>query len=407
VLFFFFLKFILWLFQFNEHRFPIALKLALGEISARKTSSLLSMFLIGISVFFVTVVEVIKSDFIGNLSTTSASAEKPNLYFLDVQKTQAEQLQSYLKQTTSGRIDLAPITRARLLKINNAAVSESEQGSDEERLRQREQNLTWREELSTEETIVKQLGSPGKLWNNSEANEVSLEARFATRIGAKLGDTLTFDLAGIPLEAQVTSLRNVNWQSLRPNFFIVFKPEQMKGAPHQVLMSVFAATQIERKKIQSEVSVKFPNTTILDVESLISSAADVSQKISKVANGISILLMISGILILISGLISTRKARINNVAILRSLGGTSGLLGLSLFLEFLIIGAACGGIGVGAASAIGIVISAQILDVSSLLSITTPLSIWLALVFIVCVVGVATCLSALTTKPMEVWRQSV
>ena len=375
---------------------PLPLELALGEMAARRLTAFLTMSLVGIGIFYVTLMALIQRDLARNLSADIDYAHKPNLYLLDVQRSQAEGVGQLLRRLTTDATALtdgnssagtgpelvqAPMVRARLLAVDGkettSIIDSTEPGNDQSRgMRQREQNLTWRDRFEPAESLAEGLTADGSLWLPGDIAQVSLEQRFAERIGARLGSWLDFSVLGRPVRARVTSLRSVNWQSFRPNFFVVMHPQLMEGVPHQVLIGLHGGAAGTRSAVQSAVAKEFPNVSVIDATALIARAAGLARSVVGASALLAALLIVGALLILMGTMVATAKARLRGGAILRTLGASSSLLRRALLLEFVLLGAISGALGVCAAQATALVLVRQVLELSSSPSIGTGLLIW-------------------------------
>ena len=164
---------------------------------------------------------------------------------------------------------LVPMVRARLTAINDEdLVTRRFQG--EGGWLRREANLTWAEELDATNRIVE-----GAWWSpDTERAEISLEQEIAQGMGLKLGDRMTFDVAGTPLTAEITSLRTVEWDSLSPNFFMVLNPAALAAYPATFIGSVYAP----ERQVMLEVSRRFPSVTVIDLESVLDQVRSVMDR---------------------------------------------------------------------------------------------------------------------------------
>lgn len=409
-------------------RLPLVLELAVGEISARRLTSFLVMSLIGIGLFFVTLMSLVQHDLARSLRADIEMGTKPNLFFLDVQQSQSQQMRELLlgELGASGRgrggpsdariADIAesPMVRGRLVSVDGRDTSlvwqEGDASERAREMRQREQNLTWRWELGPAETVVESLAQAGALWaeggGGGDPAQVSLERRFAERIGARLGSWLVFSVSGVPLKARVTSIRDVFWQSFRPNFFVVMHPELMRGAPHQVLLSVHGSSAQQRRAIQNRVSDAFPNVSVIDATLFIERASGLARGVAQTAALLSGLLVGAALLILTGTMFATAAARFRHVAILRAMGASSSTLWRSLVLEFVLLGAASGGLGVIAAQGFAYVLVRQVFELSSAPELGPAMLIWLLGTVATCLTGVLSTRAALYKKPAILLRES-
>jgi putative ABC transport system permease protein len=407
---------------------PLVVELAIGEISARKFTALLTMSLIGMGTFFVALMLFVQSNLEASVAADISQSKKPNVYFLDVQKSQSEAVKSSILQLlpSEQNISSSPMVRARLLKINGVnleyqlTLNKSKKNSkirslfvggntdeaeeDSRAMRQREQNLTWRDVPGPAERVIAG-GSEGGLWKPEKPDQVSLEKRFAERIGATLGSTLSFSISGVPLSAQVTSIREVNWQSFQPNFFIVMHPGLMTDVPHQVLLSVHADTESTRQRIQQEIAGAFPNISVIDATEILKKAGQIAQGVSKSSGTLAALLVLAALLILAASLYATGAARRRNAAILRTLGAKATVIRKAIFLEFSILGGLSAALGVAGAQFAAWVILTTVLEIQSELSFGSAILLWAAATGSAIGLGYLSGRSVLVQKPAQTLRE--
>jgi putative ABC transport system permease protein len=398
-------------------RLPLAVELAIGELSARRLTSFLIMSLVGIGLFFITLMVLVQRDLAQSLNIDIATNDKPNLYFLDVQRSQADELSVTLKQlvasSQSPEIVSSPMVRARLLSVDGKDTSrrpdleDETSGSRSRDLRQREQNLTWRNDITTSERLRDRSTKRETLWEDGDHAQVSLEERFAERIGASLGSTLVFSVSGVPLKVRVTSLREVYWQSFRPNFFVVLHPELMTHVPHQVLMSIHASPAEQRRSIQNTITKSFPNVSVIDAAVLIDRAASIAKSVTDLSALLTGLLIVAGLTILTGTLVATAAARMRTAAILRTLGAKARMLRWGLLTEFLILGGASGALGVAAAQGVGVLVVRYVLELTPTLSISSVAVVWIAGTVVTCLTGYLTSRALSTRQPAAILRESL
>jgi putative ABC transport system permease protein len=387
---------------------PLALKLALGQLSARPALGALLMAVIGLAVFLVLATQFVKEDLIRPLAAQRGAGLRPNLFFIDVQPDQVADLTGLLRQR-SGREPLAaPMVRARLTAVAGQPVREQparEPGGDGgQSMRTREQNLTWRERLATSETLT-----AGHFWpepgpGQGRRAEVSLEQRFATQIGARLGDELTFEIQGTTLAARVTSLRKVRWQSFQPNFFIVAHPDLLRALPAVWIAAVELDRPEDRRAVQNEVARRFPSIGVMDVGEVVARISKVLDLVALVTRALAALMLASALLVLAASLLAARLGRQRDLALLRTLGASHGTLLASLAWEFLLLGGSAA-MGAGAlAWVLAREYSTRVLELEVQPDPWGALGLVLLAAGLTAVVGLAGSWRALQAKPMTVLR---
>lgn len=391
---------------------PLSLRLAFGQLGARRGLTSLMMAVMGLAVFLTTATQFIKDDIVAPIATQQGAGNRPNLFFLDVQSAQRDAVVARLKAETGRDPMEAPMVRARLAAIGAKPVRETraearvgggEEPSGEQRgegFRNREQNLTWRERPGESEAVV-----AGRFWNPgvAQADEISLEQGFAEAIGARLGDVLTFDVSGREVKGRVTSLRKVMWQSFQPNFFIILHPSLLRGAPAVHLLAVEAEASA-KARLQSAMARDFPNLTLIDVTEVVAKVGRVLDIIALITRALAALMLASALLVLVASLIAGRLGRQKDLAMLRTIGASHGTLLRSLAWEFLILGGSSAMPATALAWALARVYTSRVLELPTHPGIGLGLLLLAASAALTLVVGVAGSLRVLRVKPMEVLR---
>ncbi|GMV38522.1 MAG: permease [Myxococcales bacterium] len=309
-------------------RSPLVLRHGILQVVRNRRRSLAYLITLGLGLTLVVALGLIQHSIEAELQL---DGEVPNLFLVDVQTDQAADVEAFAGRAGATRLSLSPLVRARLVSIDGQAVVRDEGGTREERRRQRmlsrEYNLTGKDALNASETVVE-----GRLWEpGTTAVELSLERRFADRLGVGLGGRLTFDVQGRPLDGVVTSIRQINWLSLLPNFFVVLPAQVLEGAP-QTLIGSLRLPGVERMaEFQRELFAAHPNISVIDlgplfgqVRRLLGTVGATIQLLAAVCAGV-------GLLILLLALRLGRPERVRQAAILRALGfDTRQILGLDL-----------------------------------------------------------------------------
>ena len=179
----------------------------------------------------------------------------------------------------------------------------------------------------------------------------------------------------------------------------------MADAPHQVLMSAFVKTPLDRSKLQSKIVSKFPNVSILDGTQILARVEQLSQGIIKIIELMSALLAGAALLILTASLISTRHARHKNTAILRAMGAKSSLITKAIIFEFALMGASSGLLGLGMAQIVGHVLCRTLFEIEPTVDFSAPALMWIGTITLTLAVGYVSCRSVLNTKPSQVFRE--
>ena len=195
-----------------------------------------------------------------------------------------------------------------------------------------ERNLTWATELADDNSIVE-----GTWWAPDEPRAlVSLEDDYAASLGLEVGDRLSFDIAGQLVDVEVASLRRLDWESMRPNFFIIFSPAVLADFPATFMTSFYLPA--EEKRFLNRLLSRFPTITVIEVDAIIAQVQRIIGRVTEVVELVLMLVVGSGCLVLIASIQASRDTRMAEHALVRTLGGTRNLIRGSLLAEFGVLG---------------------------------------------------------------------
>jgi putative ABC transport system permease protein len=205
-----------------------------------------------------------------------------------------------------------------------------------ERWATRESNLSFSDEMQADNQLTE-----GKWWQaGSRHKEVSVEVDFGRQLGVKLGDEISFDIAGEPVSATVTSFRTVEWDTFRPNFFMVFSPAALEGYPASYITALYAHAEDEEKLI--ELMRQFPSVTVIDLEASLAQVRDVMDKAALAVQAVFLFTLFAGLAVLWAAVQSSLDERSFESAILRTLGASRGRVLSGVLFEFVAIGLLAG-----------------------------------------------------------------
>ncbi len=269
----------------------------------------------------------------------SLSGAKPGLFIFDIQEEQLEDFVSFSKSINSPIEAVTPVIRARLEEVNGKKFRKKKNSftmgdrEDEDLGREKDNalNLTYRSYLTPAEKIIE-----GKPFDDKpgEVARVSVEKRWADRMGLEIGDTLLFDVQGVPLPGIVYNIKEIKWTSFYPNFFVSLEPGFLEGAPKTFLAVLPPALKEKKNSFQREAVQKFPNVSFIDVEDMVAKISTLFERSQKAIEIISWLSLGIGLIILYGLSHDQVYRRSFDLALLKSLGLTPGRLRFQLILEF-------------------------------------------------------------------------
>ena len=316
-----------------EARAPRWLILATRQIAARPACAVLPVSALSVGLLALVLLTILRTDLISSWRQATPK-DAPNRFVINVQPPQAEAFQNKIKAAGVERYDWFPMIRGRLVAVDGKVVAPDDFADPRaKRLVDREFNLSHSARLPPHNTI-----SAGA-WKDNEPGGLSVESGLAETLGLKLGDSLRFDLGGQMAEGRITSLRKVDWSSMRVNFFVLFPTATMTDAP----VSYIAAYRAPATPgFDNAISRDFPNITSIDVSA---SIAQVQRVLDQVVRAVEFLFgftLAAGLVVLFAAVSATREARAREFAVMRALGASGKLLAQVQRAELLGVGALAG-----------------------------------------------------------------
>ena len=246
----------------------------------------------------------------------------PDLFLVDIQKNQVPAVAELTARHAKGGGEFAPLIRARLTHVNGVPVLRKDLSGMtlEERSRYRfltrEYNLTYKDALNASEKVTS-----GRFWSPGESGpQISLEEGFSQRTRLRLGDILRFDVQGRPIEAPVTSLRSIEWMSMKPNFFVVMPPAVLERAPQAFIASLKIRDAAAIAGFQKDLVKEFPNVSVINVTRILNNVQTILGAVVSALRLISWFCVAVGLLVLAGTLSLGHKERREQAALFRALG---------------------------------------------------------------------------------------
>ncbi|MNZ26422.1 FtsX-like permease family protein [compost metagenome] len=264
-------------------------------------------------------------------------ADAPNHFALNILPAEQQAFEDRVKTLSPHAEPLFPMVPGRLVAVNGKPVQALSEDVRSERALQRDLGLTWSARLPSGNQVV-----AGRWWDGSHGDlpGVSVEEKLAGNLDLKLGDRLTFNIAGQTRDARVQSLRSVKWDNFQPNFFMVFEPGTLSNLPVTYLTSFYLPASQERELI--ELARAFPTVTLLPVDALLSQLRSILDQVTLAVEYVLVFVLAAGFVVLFAGLQATLDERLRQGALLRALGAERNLLLRTRRSEFALLGAASG-----------------------------------------------------------------
>ncbi|MGI9265129.1 MAG: ABC transporter permease [Gammaproteobacteria bacterium] len=345
----------------------VAWRYAVSGIARRGWESVLQVAAFGVGIMVLLLLTLIRADLMAEWQA-SLPRDAPNRFLINIQPEEAKDVEDFLA-TRVAEASLVPMVRARLVEIDGASISEMQFQSERgRRLADREANLSWSETPREDNEVVK-----GTWWGpESAAGEVSVEVEFASDLGVELGDQLTFDIAGEQVNARVTNLRTVNWESFMPNFFMVFSPGTLDDYPRTHIGSVYIRD--DQKGAVLDLIKRFPSVTVIDIDAVLGQVRGVMDQAAQAVEYVFLFALAAGLMVLLAVVESGREVRLFECAVLRTLGARRQQVLNAAAIEFTMLGFLSGLLAAVGASIIGSLVASEVFE----LDLTISPWIWIA-----------------------------
>jgi putative ABC transport system permease protein len=323
-----------------------AWRYAVASLARRGGESVVQVVAFGLGIMVLLLLTLVRNDLMQEWRATLPE-RAPNRFMINIQPSEATAVEALLAERGVAT-KLMPLVRARLTAINGQALADMDFSSPRgQRLADREGNLSWAAELQEDNEIV-----AGDWWGaQSRPGEVSVEADFASDVGIELGDELEFDVAGETFSARVTSLRTVQWDSFRPNFFMLFSPGTLEDFPRTHIGSLYVDDS--RDQLVLDLVRQFPSVTVIDIDAVMSQVRRVMDQAALAVQYVFLFAIAAGIVVLLAVVEAGRDERLFESALMRAMGARRRQILAGTAIEFALLGTLSGLLAAGGALASG------------------------------------------------------
>ena len=332
------------------------LRYGLANVGRRAGASVAQVCALGLGLMALLLLTFVRTDLLDRWQR-SLSTDVPNRFVINVQDEQVADVRAFVAAQGIVAPDLVPMIRARLVQRNGRAVTGAQYADeDARRFAEREFNLSVATRPEPSNRIV-----AGRWWTGTpRAPELSVEKRFADRLGWRVGDRVGFDIAGQPFTARITSLREVDWESFRPNFFVVASPHALDGYAASWITAVRVPPS--QPRFTAKLVERFPNLTVVDIDAVLAQVRATGDQVSAVVQVVFWFSMAAGVLVLLAAVTASQDERLLEGGVMRVLGARRGQLRLAQASEFLVIGLLSGLVAAIAASILSGIVATRVFD---------------------------------------------
>ncbi|MFC0677788.1 ABC transporter permease [Lysobacter korlensis] len=335
-----------------------SLRYGLANVSRRAGTSVAQIAALGLGLMVLLLLTFVRTDLLDRWQLTLAD-EAPNRFIINAQQDQLADVRRFMADRGLGKPELYPMIRARLAAHNGRPVSGASYEDDQQARRraEREFNLSVASALREDNDVT-----AGRFWGRTvpATPELSVEEKFAEDLGWKVGDRVRFDIAGQPFEATITSLRAVEWESFRPNFFVIASPGSLDDYPASYITAVSVPPSDSR--FTADLVGLFPNLSVIDIDAVLDQVRSTGDQVATVVQVVFWFALAAGVLVLMAAVSASQDERLLEGGVMRVLGANRRQLRLAQASEFAAIGLISGVTAAIAASVLAGVVAVRVFD---------------------------------------------
>ena len=331
-----------------------AWRFAQTSLKRRPAATILQIVALSLGLMALLLLTVVRQDLVAAWRQSSPP-DAPNHFIINIQPDQREAVAQELTKNSIADVVLDPMIRGRLLQVDGRTIGSATYTEERaQRLVEREFNISTLTELPAHNTITE-----GRWFDNAQP-EASVEQGLAKTLGLKLGDLLRFDVGGQSVDVKITSLRKLDWGSMRVNFFVILNSPAAQNLPATYITAIhLPATQ---QSLVNQLVRHYPNLTIVDVGSMVVQVQQVIDQVIAAVEFLFLFTLVSGVMVLAAAMLISQDERAHEGGLLRALGATRRELSRAQWVECLLVGTAAGVLAASGASLVGWVLVHQVFE---------------------------------------------
>jgi putative ABC transport system permease protein len=392
--------------RFFPRRACFPLRQGIANLFRPHNQTVAVVLAIGSGVFLIAHLYVVQSNLLRQL-TVETRPDRPNLVLFDIQPDQEQSVTQIMDEHGAPVIDRTPIVPARLTHVGERSVDEILADTTGPRIPRwallREYRHTYRDELVGSERLI-----DGEWFSDEDTAaavaRISFEESIAEELRVGVGDRITWDVQGVPLETEITSVRRVDWARFEPNFFAVFEPGVLDEAPQSLLMLTRVDDPVTRAEIQRDLVVDHPNVAAIDITVIIEAIDSILSKVALAIRFMALFSIACGLVILIGAIATSRYQRARESILLKTLGARSRVIGRILATEYFALGSFAGLAGVTLAAIAAWIAVTFLFEMSFSLPALPLLAFWIGTALLTTAIGLANSRDVVRRTPLAGMR---
>ena len=374
---------------------------------------------IGFGVFLIATLYVVQKNLVQQFAVDT-SPHRPNLVMFDIQADQKPGVEAMIAERKIQSVQLTPIVPGRIAQINGTPINRLRPDSSgrmpQRWALRREFRNTYRDSLADSEVLLS-----GSWWNPAAIEgedrpgrdqpvarrlpQISVEAELAEDLLVGIGDRLTWDVQGVMMETQITSIRKVTWARFEPNFFVVFEPGILERAPQTFVALMHSDDPTLRAELQRDLVIRYPNISAVDLTLVQQTLDGVLNKVALAIRFMALFSIGSGLIILVGALAASRFQRVREAVLLKTLGARGAQIRQILLTEYFAWGSLAAFTGVLLAGVAGWALTTRLFELPFHLPALELVGVWAAVCVLTTIIGFANSGEVLRKTPLAVLRE--
>ncbi|HEY0945906.1 MAG TPA: FtsX-like permease family protein [Opitutaceae bacterium] len=392
--------------KFFPKRAPYVWRQGVANLHRPNNRTVLLLLALGLGTFLIVTLALTRATLLAQIEG-SGGGDRPNLLFFDIQDDQVAPLQKILADEGAPLRAQAPIVTMRLRALKGRPV---EQILKDDSVHipawtlRREYRSTYRGSLSATEKIVAGRFE-GRVGSEVAVVPISMEQELARDMQLGVGDEVEFDVQGVPMTTRITSLRQVEWRRLEPNFFVVFPEGVLEAAPKFFVAATRVATPADSARVQRAVVSALPNVSAIDLALILETLDGIFSKVQFVVQFMALFTVVTGVIVLAGAILTGRFQRLRETVLLRTLGATKRQLVRIQLVEYTILGVLAAFVGCGLAITANLLLARFVFETSGAWAPGTLLGAVAAVTVVTLITGLLSNRGVAEHPPLEVLRQ--
>ncbi|MFZ6051354.1 ABC transporter permease [Halocola ammonii] len=393
--------------RFFPRKSSFVFRQGLANLFRPNNQTLILVVTIGLGTALITTLLMTQSVLLDKVKFSAAPEGRPNMVLFDIQDDQVEEVRELTQDQGLPVKQMVPIVTMKIHSLKGQPVAKLREDTTStipNWVLRREYRVTYRDTLSESEKIVD--GEyRGRVENPGDSIFISIEDERARDMQLEIGDKVSFNVQGAIIDTYVGSIRNIDWQRVQTNFFVLFPEGVLEQAPKfHVLMTRFDSPE-ESARYQQAVVSEFPNVSIIDLELILETVDAVVTKVSFVIRFMAFFSILTGLIVLIGSVLISRLQRMKESVLLRTLGASRKQIFRINSVEYLMLGMLAGFTGLLIALSVGWGLAAYVFETTFLPPVVPLLITWLLIIFFTMLIGLSNIRKVTNNPPLEVLRQ--